>query len=169
MKKIVFASLLLLLVGAVFWNCEKDDICDESTATTPRIVLSFYDINDPTTLKNVNSLAITGEGVTDPIGTYSAVSTIKLPLKTTDDITRYSLVLNSTDATFSNSDNLEFNYARNDVYISRACGYKTLFNLDPVIPVVKTDPVADGFWIQNITVNQANINNEDETHVNIYF
>jgi hypothetical protein len=169
MKKLLFIPVILLLT-LFLWNCEKDDICDANTPTTPRLVIQFYDKTDPTVLKNVTNLSITGVGVTDPIGNFNAVNTVSIPLKTTDDVTGYTFTLNSTDTTFINQDNIELHYTRNNVYISRACGYKTLFTLDPVTPIIHTDAATpDGLWIQSITVNQPNIQNEDETHVNIYF
>ena len=42
----------------VLLTCESDDICPESTQTTPRIVITFYDINNPNEKKNVESLGI---------------------------------------------------------------------------------------------------------------
>ena len=64
MKKII---LLVLLVVFAFSGCEKDDICDANTATTPRLVLSFYDISNSTVLKNVTRLKVVGEGMTEGI------------------------------------------------------------------------------------------------------
>ena len=90
MKKII----ILLIAVILFSGCEKDDICDANTITTPRLVVEFYDISNPTTLKNVVSLKVTGDGMTDALNTYNGVSKIKLPLKTTEDITKYSFVLN---------------------------------------------------------------------------
>ncbi len=167
MKKML---LCLLAILAVFPACEKDDICDEFASTTPRLIISFYDISNPTVLKNVNSLEVIGEGMTEPLGVFNAVSAIELPLRTTQDFTKYSFRLNSADANFDNTDNIQFNYARNDVYVSRACGYKTLFTLDGATPLTISDAATpDGIWIQNISVNQPDVNNEDETHINIYF
>ena len=38
---------LILIVSIIFLtSCEKDDICPESTQTTPRLVITFYDINN---------------------------------------------------------------------------------------------------------------------------
>jgi hypothetical protein len=169
MKKLLFVPLLLLT--ALFtWNCEKDDICDQSNATTPRLIIKFFDLANPTLAKNVTNLRVTGEGMTLPLGDFSGTDTVQLPLKTTDDITAYSFILNSTSTTLNNEDKLTFNYTREDIYVSRGCGYKTLFDLDQDTPLVHTDgAVADGFWMQAIIVNQTNIDNENETHISVYF
>jgi hypothetical protein len=162
--------LLLLVVVFSFSACEKDDICDADTPTTPRLIIQFYDIAIPTALKNVNNLKVTAEGEI-PLDVFSGESTITLPLKTTDDITKYSLILNSTSTTGTdNEDFLQFDYARQTVYVSRACGYKTIFDLNSPNGVTKTDAATpDGFWIQNIIVQTTAIANENETHIKIYF
>jgi len=49
MKKIFLLLFVFSLLG-----CEKDDICESTTPTTPRLVIEFYDFNASTaTLKNV--------------------------------------------------------------------------------------------------------------------
>lgn len=167
MKKIVFATLTLLLAVS-FWNCEKDDICAEGTPVTPRVVIEFYDAANPTVLKNVTNLGVIEPTFTNGYG-YNGISKIKVPIRTTVDVTTLNFIQNGsdTDSTNDNVDVLTFNYVRNDVYISRACGYKTLFYLDETNPIVLT---ADGNnWIQNIEVIQPNIETENEVHVKIYF
>jgi hypothetical protein len=73
----------------------------------------------------------------------------------------------TTVTTDDNLDALTFNYTRATSYVSRACGFKTLFTLQPTSPVVLT-PDSNN-WIQNIVVVQSYIANETETHVKIYF
>lgn len=166
MKKVF---LTVLGIALFFTSCEKDDICDANTPTTPQVVIEFYDIENPETPKNVfdlNVLGIDGNGTLS----FTNVSKIMLPLKTMADLTQFQLVKNSNDDTLKNEDLLDFNYSRKDEYISRACGFKTLFYLDAANPVKLTDsPTTDGFWIQNISVTNSNIINENETHVKIYF
>ena len=164
MKKIV----LLLLLTITFSSCEKDDICAEET--TPRLVIEFYDISNPSNLKNVLNLKVTVEGQTE-LGTYNGVNKVELPLDITNDITKYSLILNSASSTGSNQDLLQFNYTRQNVFVSRACGYKTIFELNATPNgVIKTDSTTpDGFWIQDINIITTNIETENETHIKIYF
>jgi len=166
MKKI----FLTVLAGTLsFASCEKDDICDANTPTTPQLVIEFYDNSNPTVLKNVSDLKVTGEGANDVLS-FTGVSKIKLPLKTTADITKYQFVINGSDVNTKNEDQIEFDYSRKDEYISRACGFKTLFTLDANTPITLTDGTAnDGLWIKNTAVLTSNIINENETHVKIYF
>ena len=168
MKKI----FLFLLIAFSFSGCEKDDICDAATATTPRLVIDFYDINTTTpTLKPVSNLGIVAPPLTTGIS-FNGVTRIYVPLKTTEDTTTMYFIQNGadTDATNDNTDILTFNYSRNNVYISRACGYKTLFNLNSLSGIVQTEPLTpDGTWIKNIVVVKPNLETENEVHVQIYF
>ena len=164
MKKL----FLLLLIGILFSGCEKDDICDAETPTTPKIVIEFYDIANPTTLKNVVNLGVFNTDFTIGFG-FTNVSTGKIPLKTFEDASVFYFIQNGTDSDNSNDnlDEVTFNYTRKTAYVSRACGYKTLYTLDPTNPVTVTTDASN--WIQNVTVSQPNIENENETHVKIYF
>lgn len=167
MKKIVFITLSFL-VAVSFWNCEKDDICASGTPVTPRVVIEFYDAANPTVLKNVSNLAVAEPTFVNGYG-YNGISKIKVPIRTNADVTTLNFIQNGSDTDSSNDniDAITFNYERVDEYISRACGFKTLFYLDDTNPIVLT---ADGNnWIQNIEVIQPNIENENEVHIKIYF
>lgn len=167
MKKLILIPVVALI--ALFsWNCEKDDICSESTPTTPRLVVQFYDINDPTTAKNVNSLLVSGTGASEALGVFSGVSQIVLPLRITEDQTQYTFTLNSNNTAIDNTDVLTFNYTRDEVFVSRACGYKTIFALDATTPFVQDDG-SDLRWMNNVSVEQPNILNEDEVHISVLF
>lgn len=171
MKKILF----LFAIAFAFSSCEKDDICDSNTSTTPRLIIEFYDKTNTTDLKTVSSLLVTGYNLdtllATPLATFNNVSVIELPLKTTEDSTKYSLRLNSSSTTTSNNEDvLQFNYTRKNVYVSRACGYKTVYELNATNGVVLTDAAtADGSWIQSFTIVTNTIATEDETHIKIYF
>jgi len=159
----------LLLLTLLFSGCEKDDICTEDT--TPRLVLEFYDISNPANLKNVVNLKVKGEGALPNVdlGTFNAESKIKLPLNPTTNSVKYSLILNSTSPS-ANEDFLEFNYATQTVYVSRACGYKTIYQLNAVDGVVQTNAaIPDVSWMKNITIQTNAITTENETHIKIYF
>jgi hypothetical protein len=150
------------------WHCEKDDICDENTVTTPRLVVHFYDQANPTQSKNVSNLMVIGDGQADTLATFNSVSEILLPLRTTDDTTGYTLTLNST-SDVANADHLTFSYSRQNLYVSRACGYKTIFHLDDANPVVREDSGGDGLWIAQLNVEQPDVMNETDIDISIYY
>ena len=153
MKKI---TLLLLVFCFSFSGCEKDDICDANTPTTPRMVIKFFDINNPTVEKSVTNLKVIGEGMTDGVIFNASASgeskflantsKISIPLKTNAATTTFSFILNSgsTNAALVNTDVIQFNYTTSEVYVSRACGFKTLFEMNANPPFVHSDgPASD--------------------------
>jgi hypothetical protein len=167
MKKIQL--LLICLFTITFSSCEKDDICDATTDTTPRLIVEFFDILNPTVKKNVTNLAVKELNTSTSL-VFTGTSKIQIPLKTNQDLTKYSFILNSTDVAIKNEDFLLFNYSRQTLFVSRACGFKTNFTLDSTTPFIKTETsIPDGYWIQNVVIATSNITTEKETHVKIYF
>ncbi|NBW27397.1 MAG: hypothetical protein EBR38_02350 [Flavobacteriaceae bacterium] len=167
MKKIPLLFIYLLII--TFSSCEKDDICDASTSTTPKLIIEFYDILNPIVKKNVTNLAVKEINTSSSL-VFNGTSKIKIPLKTNLDLTKYSFILNSTDTAIDNEDFLQFNYTRQNLFVSRACGFKTNFTLNPITPFIKTETsTPDGYWIQNVEIITSNITTENEIHVKIYF
>jgi hypothetical protein len=173
MKKLI---LLLFVIALSFSSCEKDDICDPKTVTTSRLVITFYDVTNSSVKKNVTDLKIIGEGMTDGVSFNGTSlingSTVSIPLKTNSDATTFRFILNAenTNPALINEDILKFNYVRENLFVSRACGFKTEYTLDPQTPYVHTDAaVPDQKWIQFIAVKNSIIANENETHLEIFF
>jgi len=178
MKKII--SLLLLFTFGLS-SCEKDDICDANTPTTPRLVMTFYDISNPTKTKNVTNLKVIGNGMDqgivfnealaedDSLRYVTSGSTVSIPLKVNDSTSTFKFINNSLSTTAINTDVLKFNYTTQNVYVSRACGFKTIFQLRNTLPVVPSDPDGDTRWMTDISIEKLNIESEDETHIKVYF
>ena len=166
MKKLVFITLSLLLAVS-FWNCEKDDICAEGTPVTPRLIIEFYDAANPTVLKSVTNLGVIEPTFTEGFG-FTGVNKIQVPLRTTVDVTTLNFIQNGSDTDSSNDniDAITFNYERVDEYISRACGFKTLFYLNETGGI---NLINDGNnWLKSTLLITPNILNENETHLKIY-
>ncbi|MEM8520787.1 DUF6452 family protein [Flavobacterium sp. PL12] len=173
MKKII---LFLFVLALSFSGCEKDDICDANTPTTPRLVIGFYDFLNPSVLKNVTDLKVIGDGMPKGVlfngAETTSANTISIPLKTVGTTTTYRLTLNSgnSNAALVDEDIIKFDYTTKEVFVSRACGYKSIFTLDPTTPYTHKDPIAaNQKWIKFISVEKNNIENENETHIKIFF
>ncbi|WP_418262630.1 DUF6452 family protein [Flavobacterium faecale] len=171
-----YLLILLLTLTVSFSSCEKDDICDENTSTTPRLIITFYDINDPSTEKNVTDLTIIADGMTEGVSyngtTLINSSKVAIPLKTEADVVKFKFILNYNNDNLSlvNEDEIEFNYARTTLFVSRACGFKTNYELNQLNPFTHTDVAsADGKWMQTISIKNRSITNENETHLEVYF
>lgn len=164
----------LCLISLILFTCEKDDICAEGSAITPQLIVTFYNETNPTEKKNVTDLYVFGfdddnQAVLFQSSTITTTDSIAFPLRTDVNITKIGFFVDAeldTDNNIITSDNqdvIDFNYTRNDVYVSRACGFKATY-LD-LVPNLEGD--TDN-WILNIeTVNQ-NVENELEAHVKIY-
>ncbi len=175
MKKIV---TLLLLCFAVT-NCEKDDICSEDTSTTARLYLAFYSNFNQDNRKNVFNFRAQGVGNDNPLDDYNVVTAneVYLPLKTTENETQfrlhndYEIDNNGTpdddtdDFVSGNEDIITISYAVKEVYVSRACGYKTVFENVTISIEDDGDKWID--FIQSTTDNEP-ITNETEAHFNLF-
>ncbi|WCO03008.1 DUF6452 family protein [Psychroserpens ponticola] len=177
-KKISLAVILLLTVC----TCERDDICPEDVPTTPRLLLKFFDISNQETTKNVPKLFIQGidndEPLSDYIGGTTSVSAVELPLKTNENSTQFRFIKNyaindngtpddeDDDFETGNVDIITINYITETVYVSRACGYKTIFKAVNIL----LDEDDTNRWIvlaQALNDNQS-IEDETTTHFNFF-
>ncbi len=166
MKKLPLLFVLLVLFFS-FSGCEKDDICTLGTPTTPNLIVTFYDINNPNVVKNIENVLLIAETETTGI-LYNGVSSIKIPLKTNTDQTKYSLFkkYDSEKKTFENEDIITINYTREDIFLSRACGFSTFFTLDTTDGFVVTN---DGDnWLTTSEIISNTIVNEKNAHIKIF-
>ncbi len=176
-----FKSLVSILIITGFallnLNCEKDDICDPATPVTPRLIISFFSVdeNQPIT---VGKLALVAENFpqSDTI-IFTSVNKIQVPLNPSADEVEYKFILNyknpNPDVIYT--DVIKFNYSRKNEYVSRACGYKTIFELNNSVDLPASFllngsfPLVPGSWIKNILIENYSITSENETHVEIYY
>jgi len=154
---------LAILIVTFFLGCTRDDICDLLTDTTPILVITFEDINNEGVSKAVTNLRV--ETAEDSLLVFFATTTdsIAIPLKTGENLTKYLFTTRSTDTINRNSDIVTFNYMPEDVYLNRACAFKTIYNeLSAGVDDEGTDN-----WIRTINVLKTTVENENETHITI--
>ncbi|WP_162623239.1 DUF6452 family protein [Confluentibacter sediminis] len=174
--KIIIPLIFLIFMGITI-SCERDDICPESTPTTPNLIIEFYESTDPETASFVPKLRVQGIDNSDVLEGYNAANTkeLKLPLKTDSNITQYRLhrdysindngTPNDTSDDFANGneDIITIKYTTELVFVSRACGYKTIFkNVSLTI-----EPDSDN-WIKSRQSVNDNQSVEDETTAHFY-
>ncbi|MGV8946994.1 MAG: DUF6452 family protein [Lutibacter sp.] len=149
MKKYV---VLLIILSFTLTNCEKDDICIE--ATTPRLIIVFYDNAIPANKKAVTSLTA---WATENGNVYEnkSIDSIAIPLDLTQNNTIYQL------KSGTKIDTLNFTYNRKDVFVSRSCGYKTIFENFQIESRTAN-------WIINDSIKTTTIENETAAHITIY-
>ena len=166
MKRILITSFIFVTILAFFSSCERDDICAAATVTTPKLVIEFFDINNPGNPKNVRDLVVS-EVENDTTGLlFNSPSSIAVPLKTNDIETKYVFNLNANSETGGLVDTLTFSYATDQLYVNRACGFKV--NFIDFRASIETEANPDS-WIEDIRVRENSIENEFETHIFIFY
>lgn len=172
----------MIITTLVALSCERDDICAETTATTPRLIITFFDINDRDEPKNVRQLEIKGIGddgvpIEDNIIlARTNTDSIALPLRfqAEGEITtsRFELVRsadyigNDNESLNENRDVIEITYTPEFIYVSRACGYKSIFDLGTTGGI--TREADDDNWIIDFDILNETIDNESAAHISIY-
>ena len=156
MKKYYLSlSLIVLLIS----SCEKDDFCIEPI--TPNMIIRFYNATNITQTKPVEDLSLNPEGF-DELYSNVNLDSIIIPLDVTGNQIIYNL---SSD---NNIDVITINYDVEEVFVSRSCGFKAIFNNVSVTSDVSND------WIIGLTETLENtitiptIDNETAAHVKIF-
>ena len=159
---------MILLILLTQFSCERDEICLEEI--TPKLIIRFYNENIPNEFKSVIRIKVNIEGID---GDYSnetitaLTDSIAIPLQVTDNKTRFILTLqgNESEGTEDNLDTISLIYTQEDVFISRACGYKTIFN---EAGANLTDD--DDNWIKGLETKKdpLQIIDENAAHIKIY-
>ena len=164
--------MLILL----FFACESDDICAELTNSTPRLIITFYDMENVETRKDVENLAIYAikDGQLIPVNEINGTTTdsINIPLRNDQSVSNFkfykdfSLVENVPSGTV---DHLYIDYDISEIFISKACGFinnYNLLNFLPYDPFENPSPPAN--WISGYLIQNNLIENENQSHVKIF-
>ncbi len=153
---------LLLTMG-----CTRDDICDPTITATPLLIITFKDNANITQAKNVTALSVRKNDADSTLvfRTTEATDSIAIPLDTETDITELLFILNDDgDEETTNGDLLKFTYQRDETYVNRACGFKTLYSQ------FNTELEDDeDNWITSFIILQTTITDEIEAHLSIRF
>jgi hypothetical protein len=150
----------VILILFFFISCEPDDICLESNEDTPNLILKFVDSFSGEN-KSVSNLRIKGINNIEDffVGTVDSIS---IPLNNYENTTSFSFT-KEFESNQSNEDLIYFNYIRNNVYISRSCGYKMEYDIENII--IEND---NSNWIEDAIIETRTVNNEISHHVKIY-
>ena len=152
MRKIWFFFLFLFLNS----SCEPDDVCSEANPSTPQLVFRLYDSSQPNELKAVDTLRIMSLDDQAPLE-FINTDSIVFPLQVNANKI-------NTDLTISNgiTDRIEIDYLTKDVYLNRACGFQTTFQ----IQAIEVDQPTN--WVNSIEIVTNEVITETLAHVKIY-
>lgn len=171
MKKLIGCLVLLAAISIYMISCEKDDLCDPLITKTPNMIVEFYNADNRDLRQTVGTLKYFVEGRTEQIEATN-VDSIAVPLRVDTTATKWGFIRETAGpggTTISETDFVEFKYTTRDEYVSRACGFKTLFTLDSDVPnPVLTAGDDNLLWIDSVEIESYEINDEEEVHVKIY-
>ena len=169
-----FKLILLTISFLIIISCEKDDICPESTQTTPQLVVTFYDALDPQQSKTVESLAV--YAIKDSelilIENINGINTdsIAIPLRNDIGVSNFKFIKNYSvegNIIFGDLNHVYIDYEMTDVFISRACGFITNYSILSLIPYDPSEdlPVVD--WIGGYEIINPIVTSENQAHIKI--
>lgn len=166
MKNIFNFFALILFTAFFIAGCTRDDLCPENTAVTPNISILFHNSQEPDLRKSVENLKILVDDESQTVAFSPATTdSISLPLNVNSDQTDFifeKIVTSETD-TLIYQNHLSFSYNRKDIYVNRACGFRSEF-----YDLNVSNRSENLSWIDAITVKKDSITNENEAHLIIY-
>lgn len=152
-----------MIIGFYLISCEPDDICLTTIPDTPKLIIGFFD--ESTGLKKeVLDLKVQGNN-REEIYLFQTTDSISLPLKNLEKITSYALVKNFKENIndSGNRDHLLVSYQYNHIYISRACGYMSNYDINQV--VIEND---NSNWIIKSEIINSQVKDEKTIHVKVF-
>ena len=114
--------------------------------------------------KEVENLKIQGFDNEEPYQ-FSTTDSISIPLKNLEKTTSYSFTKNFNEniASSGNNDHVLINYQYNHIYVSRACGYISNYDVNQI--VVENDNIN---WIISSEIINPGVKDEKAIHVKIF-
>lgn len=159
----------ILVFGLILAGCQKDDLCTIDQPTSPRMVIVFKDAINPTVVKPVVNLQIKEIGSADFVSLdfegstlLAAADTIYLPLRNAGQLTSYNFYTDEGGTV--NIDNFDFTYNPKEVYVSRACGFKTDYEN---LALLRNEENPTNYWTAGGAIIDNSITNSNEVHVEI--
>lgn len=167
MKSFSDKRIFLIALAILLFSCENDDICVEPN--TPRLIIRFYDIDNPNNKKAVPFLGVKLDGQEAyyvDSGISQSPDSITIPLEVVKDLTKIKLVKLGQDPVEDNDeiDEIELTYGRSEEFVSQSCGFRIIYNN------VKSTNSPNHTWIKEIVPisDSLNITDERRHHIKIY-
>tara|TARA_B100000989_G_scaffold149434_1_gene111432 strand:+ start:203 stop:676 length:474 start_codon:yes stop_codon:yes gene_type:complete len=149
-----FLLMLILIIG-----CEPDDICIEGTTGTAELIIIFHDFDNPDSRKEIQNLNVVGSINQNDYESlfFTTSDSITLPLRKFSSSTNYKFVLNDDNNMIV--DELAIFYTTNDIFINRACGFKTIFE--------ELNVSYSNNWIKKIVILNNSISSNNNANIKI--
>lgn len=157
MKKI---SLLLIPILSVFafWSCEEDDVCIEGT--TPPLIVTLKK-SDATVMDSLFVYRQEANGAFTTVNNGAPKDSLAIPLRLDEsESTKVVFALRRNSPSLTDTVSFTYDYAIE--YISKACGYKVIYN--NISERQKTH-----HFIKNFKLLKNNITDETSAHIVLYY
>jgi hypothetical protein len=159
-----FSYWMFLAVLLFGMSCTKDDLCSGETPTTPLLQIEFRDYLDRDALKPVTDLTVRlANGDSTLVQSGINASLLALPLNTEADQSVFYWTQFASDDLNRQDMRVSFFYQRSEVYVNRACGFKTQYTSMAIETEINAVT-----WIQDLDLLTPNIENENQIHLIIY-
>lgn len=134
-------------------GCDKDDFCNKKG--TPRMVISFYDDENPKQKKGL-PIFIWEHTVKDTIYKKAFLDSVMLPLNPNADSVYYKLSYSKQ------VEDLIIKYQRKEKFVSVSCGFKMDFS------DLKIKSATKKHWVLKTRIVRKNVEDEAHAHIKIY-
>jgi hypothetical protein len=164
MQNRTFRNICFLLgFVLITQSCTSVDICAETTPTTPLLIITFKDASNPVESKSVTGLTVATDYDQSVVLVSATTDSIAIPLRTGENDTRFTFIQDDGgDA--ENTDVITFGYQLEDIYVNRACGFKTTYTqLNMLI-----EDTGDPNWISSQDIIEINVIDELQAHITIF-
>jgi len=151
MRKFLWLLAVVMLAVA----CERDDLC----LTKPAVPLNVAFADDTTEEPKALELTVLVDG--DTLVPWQVSDTLALPLPVKGDSIRYLFV--KRDSLTENADEIKVFFTPRDTFVSKACGFITVYENVDVQPVNDAD-----VWIKRVELLENKCVTDTITHVKIY-
>ena len=151
-------KMLVILAVIAIVSCERNDLCIDPG--TPGVVTVFYN-GISQQRQAVDSLVVlsqNGDTVIAPVRTDSLV--IPLPVQGNE----IKMIFQYQHGNLRNPDTIRFGFTPELQFISKACGFKTVYTDFNAALVPDNDN-----WIQSVQPVQTRIDNDSIKHLAIYY
>lgn len=145
--------IFIILIFSTLYSCQ-DEFCLD--ATTPALTIRFYNKETITETKPIALIVWANDKDTLYYGTSTDSLSIPLDTQNTSVVYHFSIL-----DSLNSQEDITINYTTEDVFVSKACGYKSIFK-EVTIVATKNN------WIDNIATTVTEITNENKAHVKIY-
>ena len=155
----MIAKKYLLLVLILIIGCEPDDICIEGSTGTSELIIIFHDIDNPDDRKEIQNLNVVGSINQNDFESlfFTESDSITLPLRKFSSSTNYRFILNNDNNMIV--DELTIFYTPKDIFINRACGFKTIFE--------ELNVSNSNNWIKNIIILNNSLSSNKNANIKI--